>query len=125
MPTEPQLVRARAIHAYFEGCEGIDTHIHRSVFAFCDSTPAEKVLQKFGPPGIMSESFASFAQLPAAEQTAARLALLHVEACDEMQNRLNSDFISVPHEMMPRRNTVYTSTVYGKCLQVPGSTLNG
>ena len=39
MPTQLQWLRARAIHAYFIGCEGVDSHIHQLVFAFCDSPP--------------------------------------------------------------------------------------
>ena len=39
MPTQLQWLRARAIHAYFIGFEGVDSHIHQLVFAFCDSPP--------------------------------------------------------------------------------------
>ena len=39
MPTEIQWLRARAIHAYFKGREGVDTHIYQGVFAFCDCQP--------------------------------------------------------------------------------------
>jgi len=39
LPTEAQWLRARAIHAYFEGQERVDTDIHRLVFAFCDCPP--------------------------------------------------------------------------------------
>ena len=39
MPTQLQWLRARAIHACFKGCAGIDSHIHQRVFAFCDCPP--------------------------------------------------------------------------------------
>ena len=34
-----QWLRARAIHAYFKGREGVDGHIYRAVFTFCDRLP--------------------------------------------------------------------------------------
>ena len=39
MPTQIQWLRARAIHAYFKGREGVHSHIYRAVFAFCDCPP--------------------------------------------------------------------------------------
>ena len=39
MPTQLQWLRARAIHAYFKDREGVDCHIHRLVFTFCDCPP--------------------------------------------------------------------------------------
>ena len=39
MPTPLQWLRARAIHVYFTGSEGVDSHIHQLVFAFCDRLP--------------------------------------------------------------------------------------
>ena len=39
MPTALQWLRARAIHADFKGREGVDSHIHQLVFAFCDCPP--------------------------------------------------------------------------------------
>ena len=39
MPTQLQLLRARAIHAYFRSREGVDSHIYQLIFAFCDCPP--------------------------------------------------------------------------------------
>ena len=39
MPPQIQWLRARAIHAYFNGWRGVDSHIYQTVFAFCDCPP--------------------------------------------------------------------------------------
>ena len=39
MPTELQWLRARAIHAFFEGREGVGDNIYQFVFALCDCPP--------------------------------------------------------------------------------------
>ena len=55
MPTPLQQLRARAIHKYFEGREGVDTHIHRLVFAFCDCPPRVCCYSPFGAFALVTD----------------------------------------------------------------------